>query len=103
MKYPVANRNTLLSTLMPVLTKKIIWCIPLLFSLHWFSIQAYVTWCAPPGFRGFYQSILTSPSPVCIALNQIQYYSIQYYYSIWVAVGILMLTTCEQKLTQLTK
>ena len=82
---------------MPGISTTVLVSIPLLFSVHWIAIQAYVQWCAPPGWSGFYQSIITSPSPVCIALNHIQYYAIHYYYSIWLAVGLLCLGVCQQQ------
>ena len=83
------------------MNKTVIMSIPILFCVHWISIQLYVTLCAPPGWSGFYHSVITSPSPICIALNHIQYYAIHYYYNIWLAVGLFALTTFQYRAGQL--
>lgn len=63
-----------------------------LFSVHWIAIQVYSRYCAPPGVWGFVSSLVSSPSSVCIALNYIQFYSIDYYYKTWIAVSAITFT-----------
>lgn len=60
-----------------------------LFSIHWISIQAYSYYCASPGLWGYFESLLKTPSSLCVALNYIQFYSIDYYYKTWIAILVL--------------
>lgn len=60
-----------------------------LFSIHWSSIQVYSSYCASPGFWGYLDSLIKTPSSLCVALNYIQFYSIDYYYKTWIAILVL--------------
>ena len=59
-----------------------------LFLLHWLSVQFYHYYCAPPGFYGLLKSVIASPSPLCISVNYLQFYSIKYYYSLWLSFSL---------------
>lgn len=61
-----------------------------LFSIHWGCIQCYSYWCAPPGIQGLFQSLVYSPSTLCIGLNYLQFYSISYYYKSWLTALLLL-------------
>ena len=59
-----------------------------LFISHWTSVQIYSYVCAPPGIKGLLQSFVLSPSPICIAINYIQFYTIELYYTLWLGMSI---------------
>ncbi len=58
----------------------------LLFLTHWACIQFYAVYCAPPGLSGFLKSFLSAPTPLCLAANYLQYYSIEMYYLFWLQI-----------------
>ncbi len=70
-------------------TNLFIVAIASLIAVHWTTIQFYHYYCAPPGLYGFFKSIVNSASPLCITANYIQFYSIKYYYSLWVSFALL--------------
>jgi hypothetical protein len=41
----------------------------LLWLVHWYSVQIYTTFCAPPGFLGLLHSVFTNSSTVCRCLR----------------------------------
>lgn len=41
--------------------------------LHWFVVNLYANFCAPPSLFGAIQSFVTMGSPVCQFLNKVQY------------------------------
>jgi hypothetical protein len=70
-------------------TNLFILAIASLIVIHWATIQFYHSYCAPPNIYGFLKSIINSASPLCISANYIQFYSIKYYYSLWVSFTLL--------------
>jgi len=75
----------------------------LVFITHWGSIQYYATYCAPPGFYGLFESIVKSPSPICIAANYLQFHSIQFYYTLWISIILSCCKLVFDKVTNLKK
>ena len=74
-----------------------------LFISHWLTIQFYASYCAPPGLYGFIQSVVISPSPICISANYIQFYTIKYYYAFWISMMLASCKLLQEKVCNLQK
>ena len=72
-----------------------------LFFLHWVSAQFYHYYCAPPGLSGLVKSLINSPSPICISVNYLQFYSIKYYYSLWISFAIVFCKTLSENVVSM--
>jgi hypothetical protein len=59
--------------------------------LQWMLVNSYVHFCAPPTILGVFKTFFNLGSPLCHAINHIQFELAKHYITIWSAAGISLI------------
>ena len=70
--------------------------IVILHAIHWMSALFYGRYCIATGFHGYFYSFLTTASPICKALMEIQYQSIRVYDATLIGMSIFLTHQIEK-------
>jgi len=68
----------------------------ILHVIHWASVLVYSQYCVPTGWQGYIHSFLTTASPVCKLLMEIQYQSIRIYDMTLIGISIVVTHQIEE-------
>ena len=64
---------------------------------HYIAPHAYVKFCVPPTWTGFFMSPLNASSPQCIAIRWIIYKGGNHIVMMWVLAGLWMVKVLKPK------
>lgn len=70
--------------------------VVILHAIHWLSAILYSRYCVVTGLNGYFYSFLTTASPVCKALMEIQYQSIRIFDATLIGMSIFLTHQIEQ-------
>ncbi len=74
------------------LVAKFLGIVFLTSSLHWIFMQIYINNCISNTFAGLFTNVLTLGSPFCQFINFVQFELSKHYITIWLAVGLSLIT-----------